>query len=120
MLSPVAVGPDALRPRNPSDFSRQRWRELCFVARLRRLMTRGQLRHVAAAPIRWAGHVLSNTRGILTVFDLVWLRRTPGGIIDITHPFATGIDPGTGGRVWRDNLLYRSRAAEVPFEDDVA
>jgi len=70
--------------------------------------------------MHWAGHVLSNTRGILTVFDLVWLRRTPGGIIDITHPFATGIDPWTGCRVWRDNLLYRSRAAEVPVEEDVA
>lgn len=83
-------------------------------------MTRAQVRHVAAAPIRWAGHVLSNTRGILTVFDLVWLRRTPGGIIDIRHPFATGIDPRTGRRVWRDNLLYRSRAAEIPLEQDVA
>jgi hypothetical protein len=82
-------------------------------------MTCAQLRHVAAAPIHWAGHVLSNTHGILTVFDLVWMRQTRGGIIDITHPFATGIDPRTGGRVWRDNLLYRSRAAELPLEEDV-
>jgi hypothetical protein len=84
------------------------------------VMTRAQLRHVAAAPRHWAAHVLSNTRGILTVFDLVWLRPTPGGIIDITHPFATGIDPRTGRRVWRDNLLYRSRAAEIILDDDVA
>ena len=83
-------------------------------------MNCAQLRHVAAAPVRWAGHVLSNTRGIWTVFELAWLRRTPGGIIDITHPFATGIDPRTGQRVWRENFLYRSRAAEVPREDDVA
>jgi len=70
--------------------------------------------------MHWAAHVLSNTRGILTVFDLVWLRRTPGGLLDITHPFATGIDPRTGRRVWRDNLLYRSRAAAIALDDDVA
>jgi len=84
------------------------------------VMTGAQLRHVAAAPMHWAGHVVSNTHGILTVFDLVWLRRTRGGLIDITHPFATGLDPRTGRRVWRENLLYRSRAAEIPLEDDVA
>jgi hypothetical protein len=83
-------------------------------------MTRAQVRHVAVAPVRWAGHVVSNSRGIWTVFDLVWLRRTLGGIIDITHPFATGIDPRTGRRVWRENLLYRSRAGEIPLEQDVA
>jgi hypothetical protein len=84
------------------------------------VMTRAQLEYVAAAPMHWMAHVLSNTRGILTVFDLVWLRRTRGGIIDITHPFATGLDPRTGRRVWRENLLYRSRAAEILLEDDVA
>jgi len=83
-------------------------------------MTGAQLRHVAAAPMHWAAHVLSNTGGIVTVFDLVWLRRTPGGVIDVTHPFATGIDPRTGRRVWRDNLLYRSRAVAIDLEDDVA
>jgi hypothetical protein len=83
-------------------------------------MTRDQIRHVALAPFHWAGHVFSNTHGILTVFDLAWLRRTPGGVIAITHPFATGIDPRTGRLVWRENLLYRSRAPDVPFEDDVA
>ena len=96
------------------------WRELCFAEQADHVMTGAQLRHVAAAPMHWAAHVLSNTHGILTVFDLVWLRRTPGGIIDHTHPFATGIDPRTGRRVWRDNLLYRSRAAEIGLEDDVA
>jgi hypothetical protein len=82
-------------------------------------LKRGQLRHIAAAPVHWVGHVLSNSWGIWTVFDLVWLRRTPGGIIDLTHPFATGIDPRTGRLVWRENLLYRSRAAETPLEDDI-
>jgi hypothetical protein len=48
----------------------------------------------------------------------VWWRRTRGGVIDITHPFATGIDPCTGRRVWRDNLLYRSRASEIALEHD--
>jgi len=83
-------------------------------------MTRAQLRHVLVAPTRWVGHVLSNTRGIWTVFELVWLRRTRGGVIDAAHPFATGVDPRTGRPVWRENFLYRSRAAEVPLEGDVA
>jgi hypothetical protein len=83
-------------------------------------MKLAQLRHVAAAPIHWTGHVLSNTHGICTVFDLVWLRRTPGGIIDIHHPFATGLDPRTGERIWRHNLVFRSRAPDVPLDSDVA
>jgi hypothetical protein len=83
-------------------------------------MTRAQLRHVAAAPLYWARHVLSNAHGIWTVFVLAWLRPTPGGVIDITHPFATGIDPRTGRRVWRENFLYRSRASEIGLEEDVA
>ena len=83
-------------------------------------MKRAQLWHVAAAPIRWLGHVASNTHGIWTVFELAWLRRTPGGLIDIDHPFATGRELRTGRLVWRENLLYRSRAAEVPLESDVA
>jgi hypothetical protein len=68
----------------------------------------------------WVRHVLSNTRGIWTVFELAWLRRTPGGIVDLAHPFATGIDPRTGRTVWRENLLYRSRADDVRLEDDLA
>ena len=83
-------------------------------------MKRAQLRHIAAAPVCWARHVLSNAHGIWTVFLIAWWRPTPGGVIDITHPFATGIDPGTGRRVWRDNLLYRSRASEIDLEQDVA
>jgi hypothetical protein len=76
--------------------------------------------HVALAPLRWVGHVLSNTHGIWTVFELAWLRRTPGGIIDAAHPFATGLDPRTGRFVWRENLLYRSRASQIAIEHDFA
>jgi hypothetical protein len=83
-------------------------------------MKRLQFWHVAAAPMLWARHVASNAHGIWTVFDLAWLRRTRGGLIDIDHPFATGRDPRTGRLVWRDNLLYRSRAAEIPADADFA
>jgi len=83
-------------------------------------VTGAQFRHIAAAPLRWAGHVVSNTHGIWVVFEHAWLRRTRGGIIDLTHPFATGINQQTGQRVWQDNLLYRSRAPDVPWSDDVA
>jgi len=83
-------------------------------------MRRDQLWHVAAAPFRWAAHVASNTHGIWTVFELAWLRRVPGGLIPLDHPFATGRDPATGRLVWRENLLYRSRARDIPLEDDAA
>ena len=79
-----------------------------------------QLWHVAVAPMLWVRHVASNAHGIWTVFELAWLRRTPGGLIDIDHPFATGRDPNTGRLVWRDNLIFRSRARDIPLETDVA
>jgi hypothetical protein len=38
----------------------------------------------------------------------------PGGLIDETHPFCTGIDPATNQFIWPSNIVYRSRA-RVPW-----
>jgi hypothetical protein len=83
-------------------------------------MTGAQLWHVAVAPMLWIRHVASNAHGIWTVFELAWLRRTPGGLIAIDHPFATGRDPRTGRLVWRENLIFRSRSSDIPLEADAA
>lgn len=77
-----------------------------------------QLRHVAAAPGNWIGHVLSNAWGIANVFDLAWLRPTPGGLLAADHPFVTGRPGPDGELVWSRNLLYRSRAGAVPLAAD--
>jgi hypothetical protein len=84
------------------------------------IMNSAQLWHVAVAPMLWMRHVASNARGIWTVFELAWVRRIRGGTIDIDHPFATGREPRTGRLVWRENLLYRSRAEEISADADFA
>jgi hypothetical protein len=74
-----------------------------------------RIRHYGMALPNWARHNLSNTWGILNVFDLVWLRPTPGGLLSDDHPFVTGISPATGKPVWDDNLVYATPSqSETP------
>jgi hypothetical protein len=41
-----------------------------------------------------------------------------GGVVGLDHPFATGINPATGKKIWHDNLLFASkRLREFPKTD---
>src|SRR5207244_1538310 len=35
-------------------------------------------------------------------------RPMPGGVIDQSHPFCTGIDPAAGRRIWNSNVIFRT------------
>ena len=59
-------------------------------------------------PRIWAQLTLHNTWGILNVLDIIWLRPMPGGMIDESHPFCTGLDPATGRTIWNSNVIFRT------------
>jgi hypothetical protein len=67
-----------------------------------------RLRYYALVPKNWLQLTAHNTWGILNVLDIIWLRPMPGGLIDETHPFCTGIDPVTGRTIWNSNVLFRT------------
>ena len=72
-------------------------------------MTTGRLiQYYLNVPRIWLQLTLHNTWGILNVLDIIWLRPMPGGMIDETHPFCTGIDPSTGETIWNSNLIFRT------------
>jgi hypothetical protein len=66
------------------------------------------LQYYLSVPRIWAQLTLHNTWGILNVLDIIWLRPMPGGLIDETHPFCTGLDPATGRTIWKANLIFRT------------
>lgn len=81
-------------------------------------MRDARLRHCARALPTWVAHYLSNTWGILNVFDLVWLRPMPGGLVESSHPFSTGLSPETGEPIWRSNRLFATEPTSSEFESD--
>jgi hypothetical protein len=71
-----------------------------------------QFRYYASVPRNWLQLTAHNTWGILNVLDIIWLRPMPGGLIDETHPFCTGLDPATGRTIWNSNVLFRTTPRE--------
>lgn len=67
-----------------------------------------RLGYYARTPGNWLQLTAHNTWGILNVLDIIWLRPMPGGLIDETHPFCTGLDPATGRTIWNANVLFRT------------
>jgi hypothetical protein len=63
-------------------------------------------------PRIWLQLTAHNTWGILNVLDLIWLRPVPGGLIDESHPFCTGLDPATGAPIWNANVIFRTPRRE--------
>src|SRR2546421_12360634 len=70
-------------------------------------------------PKTWLQLTLHNTWGIVNVLDIIWLRPMPGGIIDETHPFCTGLNPETRQPIWPANILFRSRRRD-PWPGNIA
>ncbi|MES2794078.1 MAG: hypothetical protein V4719_30975, partial [Planctomycetota bacterium] len=73
-------------------------------------------------PFRWAGQMVRNGSDILRVLDIIRFRPLPAGLVDLQHPWVTGINPETGDPIWRDNVIYRSPrtpGATHLAEDDV-
>jgi hypothetical protein len=80
------------------------------------------LAYYFCVPLIWAGQFFHNGHGILRVLDITRWRPLRAGLIGPDHPWATGINPGTGRPIWHENVLFRSpRPAELdlPEDDDV-
>jgi hypothetical protein len=58
-----------------------------------------------------------NGLGIVRVLDITRFRPVPHGLIGADHPWATGINPATGGYVWHENVVFRSPRG--PDEDNL-
>src|SRR5882762_7924267 len=71
-----------------------------------------RLLYYLMVPKIWLQLTAHNSWGILNVLDIIWLRPMPGGIIDESHPFCTGLNPLTGQSIWPSNILFRSPRRE--------
>jgi len=79
------------------------------------MKTLAWLEYYLMVPWIWLRLTLHNTWGILNVLDLIWLRPMPGGLLDLEHPFCTGVNPATQKPVWNENVLFRTpRLARWP------
>lgn len=73
-------------------------------------------------PVRWARQMVRNGSDILRVLDIIRFRPLPAGLVDLDHPWVTGINPQTDKPIWHDNVIYRSPrpASDTALaEDDV-
>jgi hypothetical protein len=75
------------------------------------------LAYYLAIPAVWTRQFLHNLHGIVHVLDITRFRPLPAGLIPPDHPWATGLEPGTGKPVWHKNVLYRS--PRLDEEDDL-
>jgi len=71
-------------------------------------------------PARLLYQALHNGHGILRVFDILWLRPLPAGLVPLDHPWVTGRLPGTDETVWPRNVIYRTPRPEGLPERDLA
>jgi hypothetical protein len=74
----------------------------------RRASLRDELTYWLGLPFRWGYQIGHNGLGIARVLYVTRFRPLPAGLIGPDHPWATGIDPGTGRPIWHANVLYRS------------
>jgi hypothetical protein len=63
-------------------------------------------------PVRWARQVARNTHDIARVVELVRLRPIEPGLVDLDHPWVTGVDPATGTPIWPHNVVFRTPRSE--------
>ncbi len=70
-------------------------------------------------PFRWGRQMLTNGLDILKVLDLTQFRPMPAGLVDLSHPWVTGINPQTEKPIWHDNVIFRSaRPASIDLPSD--
>ena len=65
----------------------------------------------------WTRLTVHNTWGILNVFNIVWVRPMPGGLLKQDHPMVTGINPENGEHIWKQNVIFQSIRSNV-FNND--
>lgn len=71
-------------------------------------------------PICWISQIFRNGSDIVRVLDLIRIRPIGGGLVDIKHPWVTGINPQTNLPIWNSNVIYRSEQRDgLPSDDAV-
>jgi len=74
-------------------------------------------------PYYWGRQVVRNGHDILRVLDITQWRPMRSGLVDLNHPWVTGINPKTGNLIWRDNVIFSSprgaSAQDLPDDDVV-
>ena len=67
-----------------------------------------QVDYWAGMPLRLLGQFCRNSHDICRVLDLIKLNPLGPGLIDLQHPWVTGINPDSGRWIWEENVIYRS------------
>lgn len=70
-------------------------------------------------PLCWVSQIFRNGSDILRVLDLIHFRPLGSGLVDLEHPWVTGIDPQTDQPIWNSNVIYRSPQRDGLPSDDV-
>ena len=73
-------------------------------------------------PLCLGRQMVRNGHDILRVWDITRLRPMKAGLVDVDHPWVTGLNPATGQTIWHENVILRSQrgnAAEGLASDDV-
>ncbi len=63
-------------------------------------------------PSVWVRQMIHNGLDILRVLDITRFRPMKAGLVDLTHPWVTGVNPATGRLIWPDNVIFRSSRRE--------
>ena len=87
------------------------------------MKTLDQLMNLLKAAYVWTRLTFHNTWGIINVFNIVWVRPMPGGLLKADHPMVTGINPENGEYIWKQNIIFQSvKSAEYedgPTDDEI-
>jgi hypothetical protein len=76
------------------------------------------LRYYLTIPLAWGGQFISNSLGILRVWDITRWRPLGAGLIPPGHPWATGLDPSSGQPIWHRNVLFRTSPTDRTLPED--
>jgi hypothetical protein len=77
------------------------------------------LAYYALVPLHWGWQLFHNGHGILRVLDITRIRPLPAGLVDLKHPWVTGLNPATGRFIWPENVVYASPRAVLPGPADL-
>lgn len=76
------------------------------LAPLRKTTWRDHLRYAIHLPWNWTYSVLHTIYETYVVVN--FMRKLKAGLLDVDHPWVTGIKPDTDEFIWPDNIVYRS------------
>jgi hypothetical protein len=67
----------------------------------------------------WARQAAHNLWGIVNVLDITRWRPLEAGLLDVDHPFVTGLEPATGEPIWPRNIVFATPRRPGDDPDDL-